>query len=99
MSGQAAACAAYFKGHPGYRRILEQMLCKYQSYGRPAGQICLSDATEAECAAAQALFGRPFVPPLFIKLQAFDEALQQTKFQGVTLKELLEAYFDTTILT
>ena len=99
MSGQAAACAAYFKGHPGYRRILEQMLCKYQSYGRPAGQICLSDATEAECAASQALFGRPFVPPLFIKLQAFDEALQQTKFQGVTLKELLEAYFDTTRLT
>lgn len=99
MSGQSGECAAYFKSRPGYHRILEQMLKKYRSYGGPAGQISIVDATEEECEAAQAFFGRLYAPPLRFKLQAFDEALQLTKFQGVTLKELLESYFHTTIQT
>lgn len=99
MSGQISECVAYFKNRPGYQRILEQMLKKYKTYGGPAGQVSIADATEEECEAAQALFGRPYAPPLRFTLRAFDEALQQTKFQGMTLKELLESYFHTTIQT
>ncbi|WP_087065671.1 TIGR02679 family protein [Intestinibacillus massiliensis] len=99
MSGQISECVAYFKSRPGYHRILEQMLKKYKAYGGPVGQVSIVDATEEECEAAQALFGRPYAPPLRFKLQAFDNALQQTKFQGVTLKKLLESYFHTTIRT
>ena len=99
MNADVKACAAYFKKRPAFHRILELLLRKYKAYGRPAGQICLSDATEAECESAYDFFGRAFTAPLRFKVQAFDEALQQTKFQGVTLKELLEAYFGTTIQT
>ena len=59
MSGQISECVAYFKSRPGYHRILEQMLKKYKTYGGPVGQVSIVDATEEECEAAQALFGRP----------------------------------------
>lgn len=99
MDELTAACAAFFKERPAYRRILELLLGKYRSFGRPAGTICLSDATAEECSAARALFGRAFSPPLRIKTAEFEAALQATPFRGVVLKEVLECYFDTTIQT
>ena len=52
MNELTETCAAYFKDHPAYHRILEQLLRKYQGFGRPAGTICLEDATSEECDAA-----------------------------------------------
>lgn len=99
MSEQARACAAYFRSHAGYRRILSELLKKYRSYGRPAGTVRLADATQEECDAARGIFGRPFSPPLQFPAAQFEAALQQTSFQGASLKEVLELYFDTQIRT
>lgn len=99
MNEMAAACAAFFKTRPAYHRILELLLRKYRSFGRPAGTICLSDATLEECNAARALFGRSFSTPLRIKTADFEAALQDTPYHGVVLKEVLECYFGTTIQT
>jgi uncharacterized protein (TIGR02679 family) len=99
MTDQIKKCAAHFRSQPEYHRILTLLLKKYQSYGRPAGQIILSDATEEECDAVRRLFGRRFSPPLRIKTADFETALQETKFRGVQLKDLLECYFETTIQT
>ena len=96
---QRDACAQYFRERPGYGRILEAMLEKYRGLGRVGGDICLQDAGAAECEAARALFGRSFTPPLRLSLQAFEAALQDTKYCGVTLPELLEAYFGAPIQT
>ena len=78
MNETAAACAAFFQEHPSYHRILELFLQKYRSFGRPAGIICLSDATPEECGAARDLFGRDFSAPLRIKTADFEAALQDT---------------------
>lgn len=99
MNEMAAACAAFFQERPAYHRILELLLQKYRSFGRPKGTICLPDATPEECDAARALFGRTFSVPLRIKAVDFEAALQDTRFQGVTLKEVLECYFGTAIQT
>lgn len=99
MSEQARACAAYLKDHPGYRRIMQELLKKYRSYGRPAGTVRLDDATQEECAAARGVFGRPFSPPLRFQTAQFEAALQELRFGKVSLKEVLEAYFDTEIRT
>lgn len=104
MSEQARACAAYFQSRPGYRRILGELLKKYQSFDRPAGSICLNDATREECEAVRGIFGRPFSPPLRFQTAKFEAALQSCCFQGVSLegvslKEVLELYFDTEIKT
>lgn len=99
MNEMAAACAAFFKARPAYHRILELLLQKYRSFGRPAGTICLPDATPEEYNAARALFGRTFSAPLRIKTADFEAALQDTRYHGVVLKEVLECYFGTAIQT
>ena len=99
MREQAQECAEYFRSNPGYHRILAALRQKYQSFGRPAGIVCLSDASEEECAAARMIFGRSFSPPLRFQSAQFEAAMQKTRFQGVCLKEVLEAYFDTELHT
>ena len=99
MNDQARACAAYFQSRPGYRRILSELLKKYRSYGRPAGTIRLDDATHEECDAARSIFGRPFSPPLRFHAAQFEAALQELRFGKVSLKEVLESYFNTEIRT
>ena len=99
MSEQARACAAYFRSRSGYQRILTELLKKYRSYGRPAGIIRLDDASQEECDALRGIFGRPFSPPLRFQVIQFEEALQTSYFQGVSLKEVLEIYFDTEVRT
>lgn len=99
MNEQARACAAYFQSRPTYRRILSELLKKYRSYGRPAGTIRLDDASREECDAARSIFGRPFSPPLHFQAAQFEAALQELRFGKVSLKEVLEAYFDTEIRT
>lgn len=99
MNDQARACAAYFQSRPGYRRILSELLKKYRSYGRPAGTIRLDDATKEECDAARSIFGRPFSPPLRFHAAQFEAALQELRFGKVSLKEVLESYFNTEIRT
>lgn len=99
MNEQARNCAAYLKNHPGYRRIMQELLKKYRSYGRPAGIVRLDDAAREECDAARSVFGRPFSPPLRFQAAQFEAALQELRFGKVSLKEVLEAYFDTEIRT
>ena len=99
MNDQARACAAYFQSRPGYRRILSELLKKYRSYGRPAGTIRQDDATQEECDAARSIFGRPFSPPLRFHAAQFEAALQELRFGKVSLKEVLESYFNTEIRT
>lgn len=99
MNDQARACAAYFQSRPGYRRILSELLKKYRSYGRPAGTIRLDDATQEECDAARSIFGHPFSPPLRFHAAQFEAALQELRFGKVSLKEVLESYFNTEIRT
>ncbi len=99
MSEQARACAAYLKDRPGYRRIMQELLKKYRSYGRPAGVVRLDDATQEECAAARGVFGRPFFPPLRFQAVQFEAALQELRFGKVSLKEVLESYFEMEIKT
>lgn len=94
-----SACAAYFKERSAYKRIMEEMLRKYRGLGRVGGRVSLNDATEAECQAVRSFFGRSFSSPLEFKLQEFEDALQSTPYRGVSLPELLEAYFDSPILT
>lgn len=92
-------CVDYFRANPGYHRLLTALMEKYRRFGRAAGRITLPDASPEECEAARLLFGRSFAPPLRFRADQFEAALQQTRFRGVSLKEVLEVYFGTQIKT
>jgi len=99
MKEQVRECVEYFQTCPGYHRILIALRQKYERFGRAAGTVQLPDASDAECEAARRLFGRPFSAPVRFQASKFEDALQQTRFQGVCLKEVLEAYFGVELKT
>lgn len=99
MREQLQECVEYFRSNPEYHRILVALRQKYQRYGRPAGTVCLPDASQEECAAARRIFGRTFSPPLRFQAVGFEAALRQTRFQDICLKDVLETYFGAELHT
>ena len=53
-------CAAYFRSRPESRRCLQALRAKWESYGRAAGYITLSDASEAERRLLGGILGKNF---------------------------------------
>ena len=92
-------CAAYFRENPAFARIMKELRQKYERYGHAAGTVVIKDASAAECEAARGIFGTPFSAPLKFKAAQFEDALQTTKFRGVSLREVLESYFGAEIKT
>ena len=92
-------CAAYFRENPAFARVMEELRRKYERYGHAAGTVVIRDASAAECEAARGIFGTPFSVPLKFRAAQFEDALQTTKFQGASLKEVLELYFGAEIKT
>lgn len=99
MTDQTKECAEYFQSVPGFRRVMEQLLARYQRNGHAAGTIRLINASEQERDALRGLFGHPFSGEVTFKVRDFQAALQSSRFEGVDLKEVLEAYFHTSIQT
>lgn len=99
MTDRVKECAEYFRQVPGFRRVMEQLLKRYRRNGHAAGTICLDNASEQERDALCGLFGYPFLGEVTFKVQDFNAALQASRFKGVDLKEVLEAYFQTSIYT
>lgn len=58
-------CAAYFRSRPESRRCLQALRAKWESYGRAAGYITLSDASEAERHLLGGILGKNFIEKKF----------------------------------
>lgn len=73
---------------------------KWKNYGRIAGRIVLADPSTEEKMALEGLFAKEFLDnPIRFSMAEFDKILNQTRFQGVGLEELLDAYFDEKLVT
>ena len=99
MIDRVRECAEYFRQAPGFKRIMDQLLIRYQRNGHAAGIIRLDNPSEQERDALCGLFGHAFLDDVKFKVQDFNSALQSSRFEGVDLKKVLEVYFQTTIHT
>lgn len=92
----------YFKASTGFSRLFEQFRKKYASLGKVGGSVSIQSFKHDELEAIARFFGNE-VATLRLKktvtLRAFEKKLQTTKFEGVTLLELLEAYFGEALVT
>lgn len=87
-------CAAYFRSRPESRRCLQALRAKWESYGRAAGYITLSDASEAERRLLGGILGKNFIEKkIRFSCAEFEQSLQKTRFAPIDLKRVLEAYF------
>ncbi|WP_163971841.1 TIGR02679 domain-containing protein [Oceanobacillus halotolerans] len=87
---------AYFSGDRGYRRLFSLFKKKYESLGRIGGTVKLDQFTMDELEAIVRFFGvtaSGLKQKGKLSLEGFERQLRSTKFDGISLKELLEAYF------
>ena len=93
-------CVRYFKDRPGFRRLMPALLRKWQSYGSSIGRIVLEKTTEEERETLGAFLGQTFLEPrIHINVRDVETALAATKFSGITLEKLLQAYFQINVET
>lgn len=92
----------YFKASAGFSRLFEQFRKKYASLGKVGGSVSIQSFKQAELEAIARFFGED-VSTIRLKktvtMRAFEKKLQTTKFEGVTLVELLETYFGESLVT
>lgn len=94
-------CVQYFKSKPGYSRAFEQMKIKWKRFGRTAGYIIIDFPTNDEKTTLSGFLGKEFNDNNKIKfsMSDFEKALSETKFNQITLYELLELYFNEKLIT
>ena len=93
-------CANFFKSRPEYERCFLALRKKWESYGRAAGRIVLSDATDGERRAIGGIVGRTWdAGTIRFSAAEFEAGLQRTRFAPVALGEVLACYFGEEIFT
>ena len=99
---QLQECTSYFKANKGFERAFSMMKEKWCSYGDIKGKVTISGLKENEKKALEGL-GLPMKSvagnKAVFSLKQFEEALQQTKYKGVGLTELLESYFGEKLIS
>lgn len=98
MSEVLDGCVKYFKENKDFKRLFIELRKKWKTYGKPSGYIIIKNATEREREAIKLVMGKSYSQAdIKIKVGEFEAALQETKFKGIGLQELLEAYFSESI--
>lgn len=93
-------CVKYFKSNKGYDKTFLKMKEKWRSYGKTAGYIIIDNPSFIEREAAKNLFGKSFdEKKIKFKMSDFEKALEESRYKGVTLLELLEEYFNEKIIS
>lgn len=91
----------YFKGETGYDRLFLSFLKKYKSIGKVGGYAVIQYPTEKEKKAIGGFLAKDIrkEEKISISLIKFELRMQETKFKGIMLTELLEGYFGFHILS
>lgn len=91
----------YIEERPVYHKLLQELRKKYESLGEGRGSVVLSQLSRQEREQLQGMFRvNPYEDKkVVIKVQDFENALQQSRFEGITTKMILEAYFQVKLKT
>lgn len=94
--------AAYFKSNKGFKRMMEKMKNKYLSFNRETpGNITVENPSKEEKDAISGFMKKDYSrnKTITISLKKFQQRLDETRFEGVLLKELIEQYFGHEIIS
>ncbi|HCX64773.1 MAG TPA: hypothetical protein DHN33_06140 [Eubacteriaceae bacterium] len=93
-------CASYLKERDGTERIMKGLWKKYRSFGGLKGNYQLMNPTEEERLFLRGLFKKDFSQQksISISLEKFERAFDGTLYEGIALKEVLEAFYQTPLI-
>ena len=88
-------CPEYFNSSPVWKKIFRGFKEKYVSYGTFSGKVKLTSLTDEEIEILEGFFGKNFhgQKSVTISAEKFTKALEESKFAGISSKELLSLYF------
>ncbi len=91
----------YFKSKEGYNRLFKGMKNKYISLGEIKGNIIIQKPTNIEKQHLSGLMRKDYSKnsAININLKKFKQIIDESKFEGIELTELLKGYFNEDILT
>ena len=92
----------YFKSNKGFKRMMEKMKNKYLSFNRETpGNIAIENPSKEEKDAISGFMKKDYLrnKTITIRLKKFQQRLDETRFEGVLLKELIEKYFGHEIIS
>lgn len=102
MEQQLKEAVDFFKSENAYCKLFTLFRQKYESLGRVGGTISINSFCKDEIAILAKFFGvdtRELVQKSKISLRDFEKQLTFTRFDLVTLKPLLDAFFGETIIS
>ena len=93
--------AKFFKENEGYTRLFKAIKNKYISLGEIKGNIRVTKPTYIEKQALSGLMKKDYSrnTTITISLKKFQDVLDKSRFEGVTLLEILKEYFKEEIIT
>jgi len=92
----------YFKSNKGFKRMMEKMKNKYLSFDRETpGNIIIENPSKVEKDAISGFMKKDYSrnKSITISLKKFQQRLDSTRFEGITVKDLIEKYFEQQIIT
>lgn len=93
--------AQYFKENKGYNRLLKGMKNKYISLGEIKGNVVINNPEKIEKQALSGLMKKDYASnkSISINLKILQQRIENSKFAGANLKEVLEEYFQESLTT
>lgn len=91
----------YFKENKGYVRLFKALKNKYVSLGEIKGNVTITNPEELEKQALSGLMKKDYSKnrSINISLKRLQEVIDESKFSGAKLKDIIEDYFKEEILT
>ncbi len=92
-------CLAYFRERPVYQKVFTKLKSKYESLGYIGGKAVLTDLTAAEKIQLGGFLRKDYTEnrSVTVSAAAFEACLSKSRFSGISLEELLQAYFGVEI--
>lgn len=94
-------CVSYFKNNIGFHRLFIGIRNRYINLGRIGGSVTLQNLNKQERDALEGFFQKSYrkQKSAVITLEKMQNALDNSKFEGVLLNELMESYFGESLET
>ena len=88
-------CLQYFRQRPVFGRLLRGFREKYHSYGKFAGTVILKNLKETERDDLEGFLLRNYhgKNSASVSAERFERALEESRFAGISGKDVLELYF------
>ncbi|MBO5005261.1 MAG: hypothetical protein J6D03_08530 [Clostridia bacterium] len=101
MNLQAKQMAEYFKENSSYKRLLKCIKNKYITFGEIKGNVIINNPDTKEKEKLSGLMKKDYSKnkSITINLKSLQEIIDNSRFSGASLKEILIEYFNEEIIT